>query len=334
MRRGFTIVEVLVVIAIMGVMVGLLLPAVQAAREAARGTQCKNNLRQVGLAVLNYESSQRHLPPGAVVDLNVTSAANNGSWGVHGRILPYLDQASLYEGVDVSMAWDFQRAIDGLKISAFACPSDPRSDELRDPGGGKSKLYPTNYGFNYGTWLVFNPRTGDGGDGAFFPNSYLRMARISDGASRTLMAAEVKAWQAYTRNGGPPSTEIPATVAEAEAAVASGAQFKNTGHTEWPDGRVHHTGMTTTMTPNTRVNYEHNSEIYDADFNSWQEGKNGKAGQTSHAIVTSRSHHPSSVQVVLMDGSAHVVHNEIDLAVWRELGSRAGGKILPDDWNN
>ncbi len=334
MRRGFTLVELLVVIAIIGVMVGLLLPAVQASREAARGTHCRNNLRQVGLAVLNYEASQRHLPPGAVVDLSVTSTANNGSWGVHGRILPYLEQANLYEEVDLSTAWDFQAAIDGLKIPTFACPSDPLSDELRDPGGGKAKFYPTNYGFNYGTWLVFNPRTGEGGDGAFFPNSYLRMARFSDGASMTLMAAEVKAWQPYTRNGGPPSTDIPATVAEAEAAVASGAQFKTTGHTEWPDGRVHHAGMTTTMTPNTRVNYQRDGVTYDADFNSWQEGKNGKAGQTSHAIVTSRSHHPGSVHVVLMDGSSHDVHDGIALEVWRELGSRAGGKVLPADWNN
>ena len=334
MRRGFTLVELLVVIAIIGILVGLLLPAIQAAREAARGTQCKNNLHQLSLAVLNYEASQRHLPPGAVVDLKVTSTGNNGSWGVHGQILPYLEQANLYEQVDLSQAWDFQEAIDGMKIPTYACPSDPRSDELRDPGGGKARLYPTNYGFNYGTWLVYNPRTGEGGDGAFFPNSYLKMARISDGASMTMLAAEVKAWQPYTRNGGPPGTDIPDTVAEAEAAVASGAQFKITGHTEWPDGRVHHTGMTTTMTPNSRVELQQAGETYDADFNSWQEGKNGKAGQTSYAIVTSRSYHPGSVHVVLMDGSAHLVQDGIDLAVWRELGSRAGGKILPDSWNN
>ena len=90
MRRssGFTLVELLVVIAIIGTLVGLLLPAIQSAREAARATQCKNNLHQLGLAVLNYESAQSHLPPGAIVELNSTSTANNGSWGVHGRILP------------------------------------------------------------------------------------------------------------------------------------------------------------------------------------------------------------------------------------------------------
>ena len=332
-RQGFTLVELLVVIAIIGILVALLLPAIQAARESARRTQCKNNVRQLSLAVLNYESANKHLPPGTVVDLTVTSTGNNGSWGVHGRILPYLEQANLYENVNLEVAWDFQEAIDGLKIPTFACPSDPRSDEMRDPGGGKSHLFPTTYGFNYGTWFVFDPRSHQGGDGPFYPNSYLKMARLSDGASNTLLAAEVKAWQPYTRNGGPSSTAIPNTVAEAEAVVASGSQFKTTGHTEWPDGRVHHTGMTTTMTPNTVVNYEHDGVLVDADYNSWQEGKNGGAGNTSYAIVTSRSYHAGFVHVVLMDGSCHAVRDEIDLEVWRALGSRDSGKQLDADWN-
>ncbi len=338
-HRGFTLVELLVVIAIIGIMVGLLLPAIQAARESARSTQCKNNMRQLGLAVHNYESANRHLPPGAVVDLKVTKTGNNGSWGVHGRILPYLEQANLYSEVDLSVAWDRQEAIDGLKIATYACPSDPRSDELRDPGGGKSHLYPTTYGFNYGTWFVFDPSTRLGGDGPFYPNSYMKMARLSDGASNTLLAAEVKAWQPYTRNAGPTSKSIPNTIAEAEAAVASGEKFKDTGHTEWPDGRVHHTGMTTTMTPNTRLEYQptdskYKGETFDTDYNSWQEGKNGNAGNASYAIVTSRSYHAGFVHVVLMDGSCHVVRDEIDQSVWRTLGSRDSGKILPGDWSN
>src|SRR5690554_5619769 len=156
-RNGFTLVELLVVIAIIGVLVGLLLPAVQAAREAARRMQCSNHLKQIALACHNYQSSFGHFPPSAIVDLSVTSTGNNGSWGVHGRILPYLEQGNLYEQVDLSLAWDHQMSIDAMKIPTYACPSDPGADQVRDPGSGRPRLYPTTYGFNFGRWFVFDP---------------------------------------------------------------------------------------------------------------------------------------------------------------------------------
>ena len=328
-RRGFTLIELLVVIAIIATLIALLLPAVQQAREAARRTQCKNHLKQLGLAVHNYASSYRYLPPGASVDLSVSSTGNNGSWGVHGRILPLLEQGSLYNNVDLSIAWDFQTAIDGLKIPVYACPSDPNSDRVRDPGSGKVKLYPTNYGFNYGTWFVYDPATGNGGDGAFFPNASLTMATFTDGTSNTLLAAEVKGWQPYTRNGGPSTTTIPNSAAAAATIAASGTSFKtNTGHTEWPDGRVHHTGFTVTMNPNTYVAYTNSGTEYNVDFNSWQEGKNGIAGSPTYAIITSRSYHTGIVNVVLVDGSVRSISENISLEIWRALGTRSNGEVL------
>lgn len=326
--QGFTLIELLVVIAIVGILLALLLPAVQQAREAARKMQCKNNLKQIGLAIHNYADANRYFPPGAAVNLAVTVTGNNGSWGLHGRILPYLEQGNVYADVDLTTAWDFQTAIDGLMIPTYACPSDPQSDQSRDPGSGKVTLYPTTYGFNYGRWFVFDPVTGKGGDGLFYPNSNIAFADATDGASNTLLAAEVKAWTVYQRNGGPSTTTMPLTIADAEAIVASGVQLKSTGHTEWPDGRVHHSGVTVTLSPNSKVRFTSGSTTHEeTDYNSWQEGKNGGAGNPSYAIITSRSYHSGIVNIVLLDGSVRSVGENIDIGIWHALGTRDGDEV-------
>jgi prepilin-type N-terminal cleavage/methylation domain-containing protein len=329
--NGFTLVELLVVIAIIGVMVGLLLPAVQSTREAARRMQCQNHLRQVALSCHNYHSAFKKFPPSAVVDPSVTSTVNNGSWGVHGRILPFHEQANLYADVDLSIAWDHQLAIDGVKIEVYACPSDPGSDQVRDPGNGRPQLYPTNYGFNFGTWYIYDPNSYRRGDGMFFPNSFLRFRDCLDGTSTTLLAAEVKAWTHYLRNGGPPIDTMPADPAALAKVATTATQFKETGHTEWPDGRVHHTGMTTTLTPNSHVSYLHDGIEYDIDYNSWQEGKNGTAGHPTYAAITSRSHHIGMVHAAFLDGSVSSISDSVDLRIWRAMGTRANREVVQRD---
>lgn len=328
-RGGFTLLELLVAIAIIGILVALLLPAVQAAREAARRMSCQNNLKQLSLACQNYHGTVGAFPPSAIVDLTVSHTGNNGSWGVHGRILPFLERGNLFDLVDLSVAWDFQLAIDNLRIPSYSCPSDVKGDDIRDPGQGRPTLYPTSYGFNFGTWFVFDPRTQRGGDGMFFPNSFLRLRDCTDGTSSTLLAAEVKAWTPYNRNGGPPSTSIPDNTAEAETIVASGSQLKSTGHTEWPDGRVHHTGFTVTMPPNSKVRFAGPSALYEeTDYNSWQEGKHGYAGSPSYAIITSRSYHSGIVNCTFVDGSVRSISDSVDLQAWRALGTRNGGEVI------
>ncbi|MBN1912329.1 MAG: DUF1559 domain-containing protein [Pirellulales bacterium] len=326
-RSGFTLVELLVVIAIIGILIALLLPAVQAAREAARRAACKNNLKQIALAVHNYQTSYRVFPPSFCITQGITLSGNNGSWSIHGRILPYLERGDAYDLVKLNIAWDAQldSGVPQMRIPIFLCPSDP-NDTVRTKNG-LPYIYPHTYGFNFGTWLVWNPATNEGGDGAFFVNSHLRPADFRDGLSNTLCAAEVKAFTPYFRNTSDPGPNVPVAV-EDVAARASGAQLKlgsstndNTGHTEWCDGRVHHSGFTTVFTPNTLVAYAHSDgATYDVDFNSLQEGKS--TTQPTYAAVTSRSHHPGIVHTVSMDGSVHATNDTIDPGAWRAAGTR------------
>ena len=330
-RRGFTLIELLVVIAIIAILIALLLPAVQQAREAARRTQCKNNLKQMGLALHNYESTFSRLPPSMAINPAVTT---NSSWSIHGRIMPYLDQASFYNKIDLQQGWSSAvnaPVVSGNRVPAYVCPSDPKSDLARSASG--VNLYCTNYGFSLGTWFVFDPVTGNGGDGLFFANSSIRFGHITDGLSNTLMASEVKSWQAYTRNAPPPSTAVPQNVTEVIAAVDVGVKDRiqpatqdGTGHTEWANGHSHHSGFTTTLPPNMKVLWTYNGVTYDADFSSRQEGSN--LTLASYSAVISRSYHVGVVNSLLADGAVRTFSENMDLRVWRSLGTRAGGEVI------
>ncbi|MEX0703940.1 MAG: DUF1559 domain-containing protein [Planctomycetales bacterium] len=332
-RAGFTLIELLVVIAILSILMALLLPAVQAAREAARRTGCRNNLHQIGLALHNHESARGIFPSSFEIAPGTTLSGNNGSWSIHGRLLPFLENANAYDAIDLTVAWDAQLAsgVPTLRIPTYVCPSDP-NDRVRTKNGAPY-VHPQTYGFNFGTWLVYDPAADQGGDGLFHPNSRLGFHSVTDGTGRTLAAAEVRAFTPYFRNTADPGAAPPSDPS-AIAGFAGGADFKlgpatndNTGHTEWPDGRVHHSGFTTTFPPNAFVPFAKDGATYDVDYNSMQEGKS--ATQPTYAAVTSRSHHGAIVNVLLVDGSAHSVHDSIASAVWRALGTRAGGDVEP-----
>jgi prepilin-type N-terminal cleavage/methylation domain-containing protein len=327
LRGAFSLVELLVVIAVMGVLIALLLPAVQAAREAARRIQCANNMKQLGLAVHLYHDVWKRFPPSATIDLTTVFTGNNVSWGVHGRILPFLEREDLASRVVLTDAWDNQMVIDNVRVATFGCPSDLHATRVRDTGLGRPRLYPTSYGFNLGTYFVYDPARNVGGDGFTYPNAGLSFADVLDGTSSTLMAAEVRAWQTYRRNGGPPHLQVPSTAQEAAVIVASAPDFKDTGHTEWPDGRVHHIGFTTTLPPNTFVPCQQGGQQFNCDYNSWQEGRNGRNGLPTFAIVTSRSYHPQGVQVTMVDGSVQFINSTIALSVWRALGTRNASDV-------
>lgn len=330
-NAAFTLVELLVVIAIIGILVSMLLPAVQTVREAARRTACLNNARQLGIAMQGFHAAFNRFPPSFEIEAGTVLQGNNGSWGIHGRLLPFVEQSQARERIDLNVAWDAQRdtGVPTLRIEVLICPSEV-NDMVRLDSSGQPRVYPQNYGFNMGTWRVYDPVTNLRGDGPFYVNSKTRASSIRDGLSNTLCLAEVKAFTSYIRNTADPGP-VPPTSPDffdgMEGDLKLGANIQeNTGHTEWPDGRVHHSGITTVFTPNTKVNYQHQGRLFDIDFNSVQEGR--RSDQATFAAITSRSFHSGgAVNVSLLDGSTRSVDDEISSDVWRAIGTIAGGEV-------
>lgn len=318
-RLGFTLIELLVVIAIIAILIALLLPAVQQAREAARRSQCKNNLKQIGLALHNYHDAYGTLPPAMCLTL---SGASYGQWGPQARLLPYLDQANLQNLINFSLPYNTQLLAVKTRVPTFMCPS-----EVNDRGSVEDGIdqYPLNYAANMGNWMVFNPTNGQAGNGSFGPNSRISMRDFIDGTSNTIGFSEVKAFQPNMKEGGSPTSTAPS-----QASVVgswSGGNFSSdNGHTEWVEGRVHQDGFTTTFVPNTKVSHVDSGQTYDIDYTSSEEGDSTSV--ITYAAITSRSHHVGIVNSLLMDGSVRTISSNIDLNLWRAIGTRAGGEVV------
>jgi prepilin-type N-terminal cleavage/methylation domain-containing protein len=179
-RAGFTVIELLVVIMIIGTLVALLLPAVQAAREAARRSACSNNLHQIGLALHNYHATYNILPPGSIVAASSPLRQNGWGWGA--QILPYLEQTPLFN--TVNMMWCTTDSANltalGQSLAAFSCPSDPAPSTV--PVGSLT-LATGNYAGSAGSRAFGTP-------GVLYEMSIVDFGKITDGLSLTFLVGE------------------------------------------------------------------------------------------------------------------------------------------------
>ena len=356
-RTGFTLIELLVVIAIIGVLVALLLPAVQQAREAARRTQCRNNLKQIGLAMHNYLDSFSQFPPGRMAPSR-GQAVGMPCWYGHVsplyHILPYIDQANIYNQLNQSETrvrmgsplCTRNAFVRTVALPAFMCPSDPRHSS-----GNNTNSYRANFGAHvyagrrFGSDInvdpVYTPRAAAALDGAlggsFGDNGGIKMSQFTDGTSNTIMyseriigtaAAAANLGNYMFRSGG--SNLVTASsptndTASVVAACATGdATDPNNYRTDW--------GWTSGDDP-----AWYYSSFQQGAYNHVQTPNFprpdcgcGSIPDDEHvvAIITARSYHTGGVHSLLADGSVRFVSNSIDLGVWQAAGTRAGGETL------
>ena len=293
--KGFTLIELLVVIAIIAILVALLLPAVQQAREAARRASCKNNMKQIGLALHNYHDVHNSFPSGWIGVQNGMANAEGGSgfgWGT--MLLPYLDQAPLYSQFNFSKAMDVapNRNLLQTSLPTFQCPSDPKPEtfEIPDRNGTNIRLATFNYPGVFGTIEIDEcenppgtfPVSSSGqcvSDGTFYHNSAIRFRDFVDGSSSTLVVGE------RTTFHDPATGEAFYGTWSGSLPEVEEAPSRILGHAEEP--------------PNVGLHPE--------DFGS---------------------SHTGGAQFVLGDGHVIFVSENIDTKVFQSLSTRAGHEVV------
>ncbi len=354
-RSGFTLIELLVVIAIIAVLIALLLPAVQAAREAARRAQCTNNLKQIGLADHNYESTNSTFPPSNIQQEGTyPTVAWTNNWSALAKILPFAEGGSQYNAMNFTVK-DSQpqnTTVCGLLIAMFVCPSDPNTQTFNDGG---TVFGATNYGPNDGDWYVFSwPDTPSSkiGTGAGAPtrapfsvNRTRGIAQFLDGTSNTILYSEIKSFQPrikcaslFSSVPDTTPTSFPGPADPIPASYMSCGVPDNKFHSRWSNGGVYHAGFTTAWPPNkfTPTNVPAGTVftfpgpragLLDTDIISANENDGGP----TYAAFTSRSYHSGGVNSLFADGSVRYIKTSVNPVTWRALGTIAGNEVVSSD---
>jgi prepilin-type N-terminal cleavage/methylation domain-containing protein/prepilin-type processing-associated H-X9-DG protein len=331
-REAFTLIELLVVIAILAVLIALLLPAVQAAREAARRIRCTNNMKQIGLAIHNYNAAFDVLPPVGGVDAggDATGAgAVPQTAAIHLRLLNYLEHEAVYDAYNFKLADVTANAsvaanttVMATAIAGYLCPSDPNpGNDGPLAGGFSARVQPVNYAVNGGTNRLYaGGRTNGatwwlGGNADF--GARVTLASVVDGTGGTAAFSEWVKGKAGRNAPGP-------------NAVYAVGRYANGG----AQADYAACGAATAV-------------LWDFKGEYWTLQDTGRGGPyyhvmppNGHACATAMpfgavdsfigpgSFHPGGANVVMLDGSVRFVRDGVSLLLWNALGTRAGGEVV------
>lgn len=315
-KRGFTLIELLVVIAIIAILIALLLPAVQQAREAARRTQCKNNLKQLALAAHNYADTHSSFP--------LQAGASLYGYSAQAQLLPFHEQGSLHSLINFSqpltigVAWNPQvnpaiAAVAGTRISVLMCPSDSGNPMFTDSFG--FAWAGGNYLVNGGSGTQLNYCSGNN-DGLFWRGSSVKFRDITDGTSNTAFMAETLFGnrQAATTTLVDPQRQMK-RVSLGASCVPTAEAMESTASTNFTGNRagiwISSTGFHTLI----QGYYPPNS-------------KNPDFGNHGEVVSGPRSLHVGGAQLSLCDGSVRFVSENVNLAIFRNVFARNDGQVL------
>jgi len=355
-RCGFTLIELLVVIAIIAVLIALLLPAVQAAREAARRAQCTNNLKQLGLAALNFESTNSTLPPNWAPFPYINGGGSRANFLAY--LMQYIEQGALYNSWNFGLDANNAKANDTARtsvVSAYVCPSDASAATFNNSaisGGVNAMEGHTNYYSSIGN--TAGQQYNNGGTLNETNSNFLGIFNVTYDTSQSqyLDAAKTQRNPLYLQvKGTPLSTITDGTSNTAMFAEIKRSRFSYPGPppadpTNYTDQMNLISGFTNLQTPDPscatltyRITYRGNeyfrfivqmtnySHTVPPNFTNFDCGD--LTISASHNA--SRSYHPGGVNVCNADGSVHFIKSTINMLTWRAVGTRAGGEIISAD---